>query len=380
MFHPKAYCLLSNDHQNGRLVLGSANLSNRGLIEPFGNIEILYKIEDIKDIIDFYHSLNSDLNCIEVDEIEKFDDTDEYYFKYALLREGFYIKINDISSFYELLNFKYKFNDKKNQDTFNEILKKYEMKPSDKGIKNYFDSIKEEIINILKKYNSNYKIDWGRYGINTDFGYWIPKHVVSYLNDFTDETLENCKNELRKKFENHIDAEAKTDMAAAWNEFYQQKWLEKDMNYKITPEVAKSKLMILVDSCLEKLFYFLTRYYLVDFKKFDFNFSNLSENIDSVIFFVEPLVKKAWQISDKILEKIERNVNNILSDNDNSIDEKQKYQKCIELFFCCKDLISIIVYIAVKNKDIRFLRYLDENLFRKYIEYQKKKQKSKKHN
>ena len=43
LFHAKAYCLFSDTSKKGSLVVGSANLTGRGLTDNNGNIEILYK-------------------------------------------------------------------------------------------------------------------------------------------------------------------------------------------------------------------------------------------------------------------------------------------------------------------------------------------------
>jgi hypothetical protein len=54
----------------------------------------------------------------------------------------------------------------------------------------------------------------------------------------------------------------------------------------------------------------------------------------------------------------------------NNIGEKQKYQESIKLFFNDQSLLNSIIYIAIGEKDIRFIKYLDKDLL---IDYMKKR-------
>ena len=95
LFHAKAYCLLADDNSNGSLVLGSANLTDNGLIGGYGNIELLYETYDIEHIINFYSDLtrSSILEFINVSELENFDGTLEEFYIQCKSKFGMYNQI-----------------------------------------------------------------------------------------------------------------------------------------------------------------------------------------------------------------------------------------------------------------------------------------------
>ena len=95
LFHTKGYCLAAYDDDDlveGRLAIGSANLTNPGLINTDGNIEsVVIHTNDhlIADFLDFFERDNL---LIDLDELTKFapdDSTDDLVdFQYALLTSG----------------------------------------------------------------------------------------------------------------------------------------------------------------------------------------------------------------------------------------------------------------------------------------------------
>ncbi|EAW34879.1 hypothetical protein L8106_18537 [Lyngbya sp. PCC 8106] len=93
MFHCKAYCL-SHNNEKGSLVVGYANLTKAALTDPQGNIELLLATQETKSIVCFFEDLKT-LDHIPLSEIEKFDQ-DDYYWKFALLKEGKFVKDVDL--------------------------------------------------------------------------------------------------------------------------------------------------------------------------------------------------------------------------------------------------------------------------------------------
>ena len=153
LFHAKAYCLLSNDNQKGSLVIGSANLTNNGLLSFNGNIELLYDTQDIKKILQFYSDLTSEqlLSFMTIHDLEDFNGEDDYCFQYALVQEGCFVRKFD-ETINELLSFNYKFNETGQKKSTTDEYKELKLKNKNVHSENYFDPVRHKINTILVKY------------------------------------------------------------------------------------------------------------------------------------------------------------------------------------------------------------------------------------
>ncbi|HYX16871.1 MAG TPA: phospholipase D family protein [Nostoc sp.] len=237
LFHVKAYCLLADDFTCGSLVVGSANLTGNGLTTETGSIELLYEIHNIEDILCFYHELTSNnvQKFIDISELEKFNNTEDDYFKYALLQEECFVKSNDLS-INELLSFTYNFNEKGRKESKSLEFKELELKDKNSYSKNYFEKIYPVIENIFRKYNFSYDVKWGKYGVNTDFGYWIPKNIIAYLNREDEKTLKDlecCKSEIKQELTSHLNT-AKILMEDQWKNLLEKDWLTDNFKPQMT--------------------------------------------------------------------------------------------------------------------------------------------------
>ena len=367
LFHAKAYCLLSDDYTDGSLVLGSANLTMKGLINQHCNIETLYNTQDIKHIRDFYEQLNdgSILKFINVSQLEEFDKEDDYYFKYALLQEGFFVQLNDVT-LSDLLSFKYKFNQNVQTKTFKEKSKDHKVKTKKDGTVNYFENIISDIESIILKYNANYKIQWGKYGIKTDFGYWIPKHLVSYLEEFESNNIELCKKAIREILEDYIDT-AKYEMQEAWNDFFREDWLADNFKYELDLTEAKEHLKNIIKKFLSHLDECLVRYHIV---KFDFDFTNSDEIKHLFNILQQSCIKK---LGERDYSDLSNNIEDELCKLDSFLIEYDKndgicanksteslIRKCINNH---SNMLFKCLALAIISKQLRFIRYLHIDFF-----------------
>jgi hypothetical protein len=367
LFHAKAYCLLADDNSNGSLVLGSANLTDSGLIgiRGYGNVELLYETYDIEHITNFYSDLtkSSILEFIDISNLETFDETDEYYFQYALLLEGYFVQPYDITV-ENLLSFSYEFNKNTRSQTFKNILEEYEIETYDKGSMNYFKKIMDDINDILEKYNDNYQINWGRCGIKTYFGYWIPKKLVSYLEDFTSEKVELCKKEIQEKLESYL-PRAKSNMRNSWNELSQEGFLKSDSINEINLEYAESKLKDIITKCLNNLDKCLKRYYIV---KLDLDIVN------SVI--IKDLFEILENSSDLYKQSPDQNANQLTLFNPTDYTD---YRATKDLYSKQRNFLLKCLSKSIEDKTLKIIQDLDSNSFRKHIK-EKEKRKSQKSN
>ena len=92
LFHTKSYCLAAYDDDEalveGRLAIGSANLTNPGLHTANGNIESLVTLSDIPLITEFLDFFEREDILIELNELTQFNSDDTIDFQYALLISG----------------------------------------------------------------------------------------------------------------------------------------------------------------------------------------------------------------------------------------------------------------------------------------------------
>ena len=190
-FHTKTYCLVSYDDWNsddpqvtgGCLAIGSANLTGNGMTSKSGNIESLVVSDDLQQIEEFINSL-SNINCMEFEDLHKYEDNDKHDFRYGFLSQGKFAykyptKLN------EHLAIKYNLS-RKSKNTLNQQQDFDELgipKPLQERLKmgistfsvQYFD------FNIDPYRSEGYRDLRRKYGIECYLGYWIPKIIVPSL-------------------------------------------------------------------------------------------------------------------------------------------------------------------------------------------------------
>ncbi|MCG5060593.1 MAG: hypothetical protein KA714_22110 [Limnoraphis sp. WC205] len=189
LFHPKAYCLYDKNN-NGCLCTSSANLTKAGLTNQSGNIEMFlntYEKDVIQNFLDDLDDLKR-LRILSYDKCKSFkfeeeDGVDNINFMYALLNCGKFMynwEVNleqELRIIYNLTDLgkeairSPEFTQRSFKELAKTISKNYFKEESDK-IKNFIenqqDSNEEENFQALVNKN---------YGIETHFGYWIPKPV-----------------------------------------------------------------------------------------------------------------------------------------------------------------------------------------------------------
>lgn len=199
LFHSKAYAAISYDDEGeiycGSLVVGSANLTGNGIIRRNGNIESMLETQEIEHLVEFTEQLDS-LHSIPIEEIEEFEKSDSFSFKYALLQEGVFIHkwadnlANNLSIRYHLnTDGKERLGDSAFSSagfniataTISKQYFKFDYKPP------HLDNSE----NLSRKY-----------GIETYLGYWVPYEAAESLID--KEKFKKFKKKLKKQLQVEI--------------------------------------------------------------------------------------------------------------------------------------------------------------------------------
>ncbi|MBO1063274.1 MULTISPECIES: hypothetical protein [Nostocales] len=373
LFHAKAYCLFSDTSKKGSLVLGSANLTGRGLTENNGNIEILYNTQDENDIENFCSDLKIlDNKFMDVSEINTFVADDDYYFKYALIQLGCFVERNDIT-INAVLQHTYNFNEKGKKESKTDEYKQKDFIEQGGASKNYFQGINEDIENIFLQYNNSYKIDWGKYGIKTKFGHWIPKKILRYLDQIPKEKqkIKECQFIISSHIKIYFITSVQY-MVDQWRELLiDDRWVNndtgiplKEKNYdnitKIlkqeTEKILRQKMKNFVsDSCLEKL---LLRYQTFNIS---FDFAN-QEDINK--FFKDLKFNCIKRINtdniDKNIYQIKEDIKNINAENqgDQILEILRKYKIDINT-----NILNYCLYLSMECRNLIFLTCLNTDNF-----------------
>ncbi len=365
LFHAKAYCLVADDITTGSLVIGSANLTGKGLTSSNGNIELLYDTHNLEDIHCFCEDLfnSNELKFIEISELEEFNNTDSDYFKYAILQEGYFVRSYNVT-INDLLSFKYRFNAKGQKESKSNAFRSLGLKDKNSYSYNYFEDIQEVIKNILLKYNPSYDVDWGDYGIQTEFGHWIPKHIVGYLNKENQEEknrLKSCKEEIEKELSSSLDI-AKDKMVIQWKELLDKDWLTstfKPLNTEIyngnideyikreTNKILNTKITNFLKNTDKLLF----RYYSL---KIPFDFTDIEEIKNLFIFLEESCIKK---IGENSYSSIKKN-----QDINESIERIFSYY-----FEINNNILFYYLSLSIRTQQLRFIRCLSREFFIDYV-------------
>lgn len=220
IFHSKAYAILYKEKSGsyaGNLLLGSANLTGKGLTAKNGNIETLYKVRSKKDLNAFSLELqalieNSSLNLLDIHTRATLD-LDSFGWKHSLLVSGLFAhRWSDALS--RELGIRYELSEKGTSLSNPGILKEMSFSMDSKTItKSYFRSENRfSHINGEKDFIKKHSIE-------TYLGYWIPKG--SLYRETSDEVLNKLKAKLESElFEqrDRIIAEIKNDYLRLFKE------------------------------------------------------------------------------------------------------------------------------------------------------------------
>lgn len=192
-FHTKAYAIFDNLRLNnfdqGVLVLGSANLTGRGLTNRNGNIESLIGTSNEEDLHEFLESINN-LHKVPVRDFLNRQDLYLFDFKYALIREGVFMHrwSEDMKQYFAVRYFLAgDLNSKVDRKIFESI--GFQMDAATIS-KKYFDFDFDFDLSNKNKYSGLVR----KYGVETHLGYWIPKIFIDGMSD--DKDFDVMKSQL----------------------------------------------------------------------------------------------------------------------------------------------------------------------------------------
>ena len=198
IFHSKAYMLInydsSNEIKDGAIVVGSANLSKKGLSNIKGNFETLIGLKsksDLKKFTTAIEDLNSSNALVDFDNISSFQDItieNEFSWQYSILKSGYFVHrwSNNLRN---ELSVKFYLSKQGQKTVQTDELKELGFSVETKTIsKNYFK------FSFPKVYLGNVKDFLKFHGLETYMGHWIPKAALT-IND-NDEF-----NSFKKKLE-----------------------------------------------------------------------------------------------------------------------------------------------------------------------------------
>jgi hypothetical protein len=372
LFHVKAYCIFFKN--SGSLVIGSANLTGKGLTDSTGNIELLHDTQEKDKISSFVKDLFK-YEYINVSELELFND--EQSFKYALIKEGYFIKRNDIT-LNSLLSFVYKFNDKGKKEFPNEDVSHLGLETKNGYSKNYFEEMMNKIELIFKKYNCTYDTDWGNYGIKTAFGYWIPKNIYwipkNIINYLSSDIDDDCKREVKQLLEEYLD-KAKNLMKDAWLYLLDKDWLTKDYQKYFSEKRVERELKKIINNCLKQLDKLLFRYDIIEIpldcnnnSLIDFIYAELKESIKNKLDLKENSQKNITinllnnEESTKRIDDL-GTIKNQMNFNDQIKQEIVDYLSEKNFFDNKTQIICNSFLLAEKTKKLIFIKYLYRDIF-----------------
>lgn len=187
IFHCKAYMLVNYDSsesiEDGALVIGSANLSAKGLSNIRGNYETLIGLKsknDLKNIINAIDALNSSKVIIDFDDITVFQDItsdNEFSWQYALLKGGYFVHkwSNNLRN---ELSVKFYLSEEGQKTVQSDELVELGFSLDTKTIsKNYFK------FTFPKVYLGGDKDFLKLHGLETYMGHWVPKASLTIENN-----------------------------------------------------------------------------------------------------------------------------------------------------------------------------------------------------
>ena len=173
LFHTKGYCLAAYSREGlveGRVAIGSANLTNPGLTKSNGNIESITVHSDLSTISEFLEFFDDEENLIALDSLDKFLKEDTTDFQYALLKCGLFShKWSAMLASYCSVRFQLNEEGRQRaQGGFEEL-----------GFQTDAVSIAKTYFRFdLSRWQMNDRNLIKKYGIECFLGHWVPKSVV----------------------------------------------------------------------------------------------------------------------------------------------------------------------------------------------------------
>lgn len=187
IFHCKAYVLVNYDSkkkiEEGSMVVGSANLSVKGLSNSRGNFETLIGLnskKDLKDIIDTIETIDDSKMFVDFENITVFQDINidnEFSWQYALLKSGYFVhKWSD--NLRNELSVKFYLSDEGQKTVQSDELAQLGFSLDTKTIsKNYFNFTFPAV------HLGGDKDFLKLHGLETYMGHWIPKGALAIENN-----------------------------------------------------------------------------------------------------------------------------------------------------------------------------------------------------
>lgn len=202
LFHTKGYCVAAysdDELVEGRLAIGSANLTNPGLTEAYGNVESLAMHTDLCTITEFLEFFDDEESLITLEQLSEslWEDKDHTDFQYALLKCGLFSH-KWSATLSEYCSVRFELNEKSRQR-------------AQLGLEG--TGFETDAVSIAKKYfdfdvsrwqaNDNNLIR--NYGIECFLGHWIPKPVVNEV-QVGDGRFKQFETALSEKFDSKKDS------------------------------------------------------------------------------------------------------------------------------------------------------------------------------
>lgn len=251
IFHSKIFALINYNQNleinNGKIILGSANLTRMGLMADNGNIETTYTTTRKSDLRSFVSSLAQlEQRKVAIEDLYQFDiDSDEeaYDWQYALLNSGFFIhKWSDSLS--NDLSAKFMLTERGRELIQNNTLEHQGFYGNTKSIsKNYFSF---EYLECYPSYLGGDRDFIKKHGLEVYLGYWVPKGALYINKDYEFETFKKSLVKELKSQQNEILKQIKYDIS--WlqdNDFISRKYTTDYFSDKFIISIEKNDLKIM---------------------------------------------------------------------------------------------------------------------------------------
>ena len=234
LFHSKAYALVAFDEDgsvsSGSIVLGSANLTEAGLISRGGNFECLIDSQDVEILEQHLSQLNK-LEVLPSKKLNKFSRRQEFSFKYALLQNGVFLhKWNENLEQYLSIRFRLSENGRSRITDQSLEIAGFNIETATVSKRYFkFDYVPDHLDNTENLLRN--------FGIETYLGYWIPYSVSESM--FDTDALDT--------FKEYLFAEIKRQRDRA------KKQIENDYEYLLEEGLIEEPEVNPVDSFSSKL-------------------------------------------------------------------------------------------------------------------------------
>lgn len=199
LFHTKGFCITAYSKSDellcGRLVIGSANVTEAGLKKDNGNNESLVIDSNIHTISEFLDFFNRSENLICLDKLTEFEtdnDAEEIDFRYSLLKSGIFShKWN--ATLTQYFSVKYGLSEEGKQRTHDTIQTPGFQIDSATISKSYLDFS-------IEKYRATPKNFVRNYGIECFLGHWFPLSAYNMIQSESETKFAQFQRDLKKYY------------------------------------------------------------------------------------------------------------------------------------------------------------------------------------